>query len=333
MKAEILSLLRERKEYVSGQELCETFGVSRTAIWKAIGQLKKEGYSIEAVRNKGYKLVIGQGQEIYGQNELTSRIHTEWVGHPVYYYDTVGSTNVTAKQLGEEGAPHGTLVVADMQTAGRGRRGRSWESPADTNLYFTLLLRPEISADRAPMLTLVMALAVTAGIRNLLPQHAAEIAIKWPNDIVVRGKKVCGILTEMSLSVEQGSIDHVVIGVGINVRQASFPEELADKATSLQTAFAQELSRTELLTDICEAFESYYELFVEAGDLSLVRDTYNDLLVNRGRQVRVLDPAGEYDGVAEGIDETGKLRVSLPDGSVKEVFAGEVSVRGIYGYV
>ena len=183
------------------------------------------------------------------------------------------------------------------------------------------------------MLTLVMALAVTAGIQTVLPHHADEIGIKWPNDIVVQGKKVCGILTEMSLSVEQGSIDHVVIGVGINVKQTSFPEELADKAIGLQTAFSRELSRTELLTNICESFEKYYALFVTTGDLCLLIETYNDLLVNRGRQVRVLDPAGEYDGVAEGIDETGKLLVKLEDGTVREVYAGEVSVRGIYGYV
>ena len=336
MKAKILTLLRERGDYVSGQELCEIFGVSRTAVWKAIEQLKKEGYVIEAVRNKGYLLLekdAAASAEMFGQNELTSRMHTKWVGQPVYYYDTIGSTNIKAKQMGEEGSSHGTLIVADMQTDGRGRRGRAWESPAGTNIYYTLLLRPDMTTAQAPMLTLVMALAVIKGMQDTIPEHAQEIGIKWPNDIVIQGKKVCGILTEMSLSVEQGSIQYVVIGVGINVKPQKFPEELEDKATSLCEAFDREISRTELLTNICTAFEDYYALFEKAGDLSVLRQTYDALLVNRDREVCVLDPAGEYRGMARGIDEKGRLLVELADKTVTPVYAGEVSVRGIYGYV
>ncbi|MBR1930944.1 MAG: biotin--[Lachnospiraceae bacterium] len=336
MKAKILSLLRERGDYVSGQELCEKYGVSRTAIWKAIGQLKKEGYYIEAVRNKGYLLLeqnAPEGEEMYGQNELSSRMRTRWVGHPVYYFDTIGSTNAQAKKLGEEGGKHGTLIVADMQTAGRGRRGRVWDSPAGTNIYYTLLLRPDITPDQASMLTLVMAMAVTKGIQSTLPKHADAIGIKWPNDIVVDGKKVCGILTEMSLSVEQDSIQYVVIGVGINVKPQQFAPELADRATALCDAFKQDISRTELLTNICASFEECYETFVKEGNLTGLQRSYDALLVNRNREVCVLDPAGEYRGIARGIDERGRLLVELADGTRTEVYAGEVSVRGIYGYV
>ncbi|MGN1146710.1 MAG: biotin operon repressor, partial [Acetatifactor sp.] len=145
MKAQILSLLRERADYVSGQELCEHFGVSRTAVWKAVGQLKKEGYVIEAVQNRGYRLLEGTEpyrEEVYGQNELVSRMHTAWAGRELHFYESLGSTNVQAKQLAESGAAHGALVVADMQTAGRGRRGRGWVSPAGANIYFTIVLRP-----------------------------------------------------------------------------------------------------------------------------------------------------------------------------------------------
>jgi BirA family biotin operon repressor/biotin-[acetyl-CoA-carboxylase] ligase len=336
MKAEILTLLRERADYVSGQELCERYGVSRTAIWKAVEGLKKEGYEIEAVRNRGYRLMEGtnpENTEIFGRNELSSRMKTQWVGQPVYFYETIGSTNTQARTLSEQGAPHGTLVVADMQTAGKGRRGRVWESPAGSNLYFTLLLRPDMEVGRAPMLTLVMAMAVAEGIRQIAPGEADKIRIKWPNDIVIEGKKICGILTEMSLSVEQGSIDHVVIGVGINVKPQQFPAELADKATSLCEGLGKAVSRTELLVSVCKAFETYYEQFLKTGDLTGLQEEYGRLLVNKDREVCVLDPKGEYSGIARGIDNRGQLLVDLPDGSRKTVYAGEVSVRGIYGYV
>ena len=158
MKSEILALLRERGDHVSGQELCERFNVSRTAVWKAIGQLKKEGYRIEAVQNRGY--LLAEGDEMFGQHELESRMDTEWAGHPVKFYDTLGSTNLQAKMDAENGAREGTLIVADMQTAGRGRKGRAWSSPAGTNVYFTLILKPEFAVELSSMVTLVMGLAV-----------------------------------------------------------------------------------------------------------------------------------------------------------------------------
>ena len=172
MKAKILELLREKKDrvaagapeseaYVSGQELCEQFGVSRTAVWKAIGQLKKEGYVIEAVQTRGYRL-LDQTEEVYNQADIQSRLKTKWVAHPLQFFDSIDSTNIRAKLEAEQGAKSGLLVVSDMQSAGRGRRGRSWESPAGTNIYYTLMLKPDFSSDCAPMLTLVMALADTA---------------------------------------------------------------------------------------------------------------------------------------------------------------------------
>lgn len=326
MKAEILSLLRERGSYVSGQELCEHFNVSRTAVWKAVNQLKKEGYCIQAVQNRGYLLV--SEDEVFGQNELESRMDTEWAGHPVSFYETINSTNLRAKLDADNGAPEGALVVADMQTAGRGRRGRTWSSPAGLNVYFTLILKPRYVPDKASMVTLVMALAVAEGIRETC---GVEAGIKWPNDIVVNGKKVCGILTEMS--VEKDFIHHVVIGVGINVGLQEFAPELADTATSLQAECGRKVPKAALVANIMKAFEKYYESFREKTDLSDLVDSYNKMLVNREKTVRVLDPKGEYSGVAEGINELGELLVELPDGHVENVYAGEVSVRGVYGYI
>ena len=240
-----------------------------------------------------------------------------------------------AKLEAEQGAKSGLLVVSDMQSAGRGRRGRSWESPAGTNIYYTLMLKPDFSSDCAPMLTLVMALAVAKGIRQTLrrdsEEAAAKVGIKWPNDIVVDGKKVCGILTEMSM--EQGYIQHIVIGVGINVRKQEFPEEIRDRAAAIDEQCGFRISRSQLIADIMEAFEEDYEIFLRTHDLKGLRASYAELLVNQDREVCVLDPKGEYRGIARGINDQGELLVERPDGTVEEVYAGEVSVRGIYGYV
>lgn len=335
MKSEIITLLRQRGTYVSGQELCERFGVSRTAVWKAVEQLKKDGYQIEAVKNRGY-LLNEDATRVFGRTELESRIKTDRMGQTLYYYDSIDSTNIQAKRLAEEGAPDGTVIVADQQSAGRGRRGRGWASPAGTNLYFSLLLRPDIAPDKASMLTLVMALAVAEGIRATVDETSSQgiqVGIKWPNDIVIDGRKACGILTELSLSVEQGSIDYLVIGVGINVAKQEFPAELQGHAIALDEVANRPISRSELLNAILTAFEADYGDFLATKDLTRLKEQYDALLVNYGRQVRVLDPKGEYDGIARGIQTTGELIVELPDGNTKDVYAGEVSVRGIYGYI
>ncbi len=263
-------------------------------------------------------------------------LQTDWIGRTSYQYDTIDSTNAQAKREAAEGAAHGTLIMAEMQTAGKGRRGRIWESPAGANLYFSLLLRPEFSAEKASMLTLVMALAVANGIKKTIQgcidctEHSSP-QIKWPNDIVIHGKKVCGILTEMS--VKHNRIDYVVIGVGINVNRQEFSTELAEKATSLEAECGESFLREEVLENILKLFERYYAVFEQQGNLAMLREEYEQMLVNRNREVCILDPKGEYRGIATGITETGELCVELPDGSTTNVYAGEVSVRGVYGYV
>ncbi len=326
MKAKILALLREREEYVSGQELCQRFGVSRTAVWKAIGQLKKEGYCIEAVKNRGYLLV--PEEEVYGRHELESRMDTDWAGRPVFYYDELASTNLQAKLDAENGAGEGTLIVADMQTAGRGRKGKGWSSPAGTNVYFTLILKPDYDVEQASMVTLVMGMAVAEGIRATC---GVDARIKWPNDIVAGGRKLCGMLAEMS--VEREFIHYVVVGVGINVKEQVFPEEIADPATSLWQECGRKVSRGQLIVNVMKAFEARYKVFCSRRSLSGLVEEYNGMLVNKNREVRVLDPKGEFRGVSRGINEKGELLVELEDGSVTAVYAGEVSVRGVYGYV
>ena len=325
MKAEILTILKDTDGYVSGQELCELFGVSRTAVWKAMNQLKKEGYEIESVQNKGYHLV--KTPDILSKNELVSIRKTKWVGTEICYFDVTDSTNTQAKSLGEGDAPNGTLVVAGKQESGRGRRGRSFESPAGTGIFMTLLLRPEIEPQNASMLTLVSALAVAKGIEHMVD---LPVQIKWPNDIVINGKKVCGILTEMSAQMDY--VNYIVIGIGINVGNEEFPEEIKDVATSIYLESGKHVNRAMLIEKIWEEFEDYYELYEKTQDLSSLVKEYDSYLVNRGQKVRVLDSKEPYEGKAMGITDRGELIVDTWEAR-RLVSAGEVSVRGVYGYV
>lgn len=328
MKSELLKMLREADGYLSGQQLCNHFGVSRTAVWKVIQQLKEEGYEIEAVKNKGYR--IGSTPEIMTAEEIGSRLHTKWMAKNCIYLDSVDSTNNYAKRIAEEGAENGTLVIADLQTGGKGRRGRSWAAAKGTNVMMTLLLRPKIRPEHASRLTLLMAMAVADGIRRVT---GLEAGIKWPNDVVVHGKKVCGILTEMNTEVDY--INYVVIGTGINVNQnpEDFPEEIRATAGSLYGELGSCVSRAELTVCVMEALEKYYEVFLQTEDLSALYKDYNRICVNCGHEIRVLEPGHEYTGTTDGIDENGELVVRKTDGTVTRVYAGEVSVRGLYGYI
>ena len=325
-KTRILKKLLETDGYLSGQELCEQLGVSRTAVWKYMKQLKEEGYEIEAVQNKGY--CLKDVPDVLGESEIKSRLHTRWVGQTLYYYDEIDSTNTQIKRLAEEDAPHGTLAVADYQSRGKGRRGRAWDSPHGSAIYMSILFRPEIRPDRASMLTLVIGLSVTQAIRSNLGLQAQ---IKWPNDVVLNGKKLVGILTEMS--AQMNYIEYLVTGIGINANLREFPEELEDKATSLQKEIGHKVNRSALIAECMEKIEENYEIFVKTQDLSGLMAAYQEALVNQDQQVRVLEPGHEYTGVARGINAMGELLVEKEDGTVTEVYAGEVSVRGLYGYV
>ncbi len=251
-----------------------------------------------------------------------------WAGQKIIYEEQIDSTNEAAKRAGDAGEVHGTVFRADRQTAGKGRRGRSWHSEEENNLYFTILLRPELSPEKTSMLTLVMAYAVAKAIQECT---GLEAMIKWPNDMVVNGKKVCGILSEMKL--ERMTVDYCVIGVGINVGQKDFSEDIRETATSLSVESGQEMDCAVLLQAVLDCFEQAYESFMRVGSLASLQKEYNTLLINRDRQVRVLDPKGEYEGIAKGITETGELMVETAEGVCQRVYAGEVSVRGLYGYV
>lgn len=326
MKQKILALLKSTQGYISGQELCERFGVSRTAVWKAIKQLQTEGYQIEAVNNKGYHLV--GSADVMTKEEILDKLNTKWIGRELICYKETGSTNNDIKRAAEDGAGEGLVIVADTQNGGRGRRGRVWQSPPGTSIAVSLLLRPDIRPENASMLTLVSALAVARTMNEILP---GACSIKWPNDVLLHNKKVCGILTEMAAEPE--TIHYVVPGIGINVNQEEFPEDIRDIATSILIETGKKYDRSAFVAKFLAHFEEEYGIFMETQDLSGLIEEYNSILANKDKEVRVLDPKGEFSGIARGIDMRGQLQVELETGEITSVYAGEVSVRGIYGYV
>ena len=263
---------------------------------------------------------------IYNETTIADQIHTKWAGKTVHFARETDSTNLWIKRLAKEGAPEGTLALAEFQSAGRGRLGRSWEVPEGTSVMMSILLRPKFEPQYAPMLTLVMGMAVAKAVKKL----GFDVSIKWPNDVVVSHKKICGILTEMG--VRDGKIDYAVIGVGINVNIREFPEEMADKATSLYLESGKEFDRSQIPGLVMEAFEEYYEKFAATCDLSGLKEEYESILANYNQPVRVLAKE-PYEGVARGITDGGELLVEKTDGTIVAVSAGEVSVRGLYSYV
>lgn len=327
VKTEILKILRNTSGYVSGQELCKQLGVSRTAIWKVINHLKEEGYLIEAVSNKGYKLM--NTPDVISTSELESRINTEIIGQKIKYYEEVDSTNTVAKRIAEEKDTNGLLVIAEKQIQGKGRRGRNWDSPKGTGIFMSIILKPRINPSNASMLTLIAALSVIRSFKKLL---SVEAFIKWPNDIVINGKKVCGILTEMSAEIDY--INHVIVGIGINVSTKEFPSEISTVATSLFIEGNESISRAEIVSNILEEFETCYKVFLETENLVYLVEQYNKVLINMGREVRIMERDKEYLAIALGINERGELIVEESETKqIKHIIAGEVSVRGVYGYV
>ncbi len=247
----------------------------------------------------------------------------------VLFRESVDSSNEWVKELAEVYFPEGTVGITDAQTAGKGRLGRTWVSPGGENIYFSLLLRPEFAPEHASALTLVMGLSVAQAICDVT---GLPVGIKWPNDVVISRKKICGILTEMKADI--GKIHYVVIGTGINVNQTAFAEEIRSTATSLKIENGgKDAERGSLLAAVLIRFRENYLKYCETQNFALLTDAYNELLVSRGLRVRIEDPKGEFVATSRGITETGGLIVELEDGKTREITSGEVSVRGLYGYI
>ena len=279
---------------------------------------------------------IEKDEQYFPAGQFQECLRTERIARQVLWKEEIDSTNNWAREYAgsrcwtEEGTdPDGTLFVAEKQTGGKGRQGRIWTSPPGENIYMSLLLwKPEIKTVSASQLTLVMGLSVAQGIEALTGRKAG---IKWPNDVVYSGKKICGILTEMR--IQEGKPEHIVIGVGINVNQTEFSPELQDKATSVFLETEKKADRISGIARVMEYFEKNYRKFLRTEDLSLIKENYESLLLNKDQQVRIIEKTGQWQGIARGINNRGELLVEDSRGYMHEIMSGEVSVRGLYSYV
>lgn len=258
--------------------------------------------------------------------QIKKYMKTKWLGSNMIYEEWMDSTNTRAKGIGEENVMNEAVVVTKKQTAGRGRRGRNWISP-EGNCYFSVLVKPNIQVENASVITLVAALALTQAVKNVMELN---VQIKWPNDVVVNGKKLCGILTESSIDAD--GLKYVVIGVGVNANQKQFDAEIESMATSIVLQTGETVDCAHVIGEFLNCFENLFEVFLNTEDMTELMDQYNLLLVNRDREVRIIDQS-ERIGTAIGINEKGELLVRGADGDVEAVISGEVSVRGLYGYV
>lgn len=323
-KDEVLRLLRARKEPLSGQEMSRQLGVSRAAVWKAIEQLRAEGWQISAGTNRGYLL---EAEALTQQGVLRALGGHPWSGR-VTVLASVDSTNTRLRQLAAEGAPEGTVVIADHQTAGRGRRGRVFLSPPGVGIYLSVLLRPAVPPDRILHLTALVGSAACDAVEAVC---GVRPGIKWTNDLVIGKKKMSGILTELSVEAETREVAYVVSGIGVNCGEGSFPDELRDTATSLWLETGRPVDRCALAAELIRQFAAMNEgLFTQKQERlrRFARDCVTvgqDVKLVRGDETRLAH--------ADGIGPDGELLVTYPDGSREAVSSGEVSVRGMYGYL
>lgn len=326
MKEKILAILCGSPGYISGEKMSQELGVSRSMIWKVINGLREEGYQIDSVTNRGYRLVLVP--DLVSSEAIKPLLKTKVFGRAIYDYKEVDSTNIVAKAKARDGAKEGTVVIANSQSRGKGRLGKTWESPAGKGIWMSIVARPRIPIQEVSGITLVAGLAICKTIRRTtqLPAY-----IKWPNDIVVNGKKVCGILTEMSAEIDQ--VNYVVIGIGINVNTTSFPKELHKTATSLKIESGQDYMRKDIIAELLMAFEAYYDQYTKGKGLSEILDQYKELCITLKNDVRIINKNEEYWAKPVDIDDTGALIIDKKDGTRKRIASGEVSVRGIYGYI
>ena len=322
MRSRILELLRKAGEaYMSGEEIAGKLGVSRTAVWKHVKELREAGYKIKSRSRSGYTLE--ETPDCLLPGEIKNGLRTRFVGKDIVFFEEVDSTNRVAKQLAQKGAAAGAVVVAEAQGKGRGRLERPYFSPAGKGIWFSVILRPHILPQEAPKCTLLAAVAVAMAMKRF----GLKAEIKWPNDILHEGKKLTGILTEMSAEIDR--INYIVIGTGINVNieEEEFPEELRDKATSLSIMKGEKLPRVAFFQAVLEALDELCTVLEEEGFAPIVA-RWREYAVTLGQDVHVIGATGRgsFDGRAVDIDEEGALLVETADG-VRRVLAGDVSIR------
>lgn len=318
LKEKILELLQSTDGYISGEKMSEEVNISRAAVWKHIKKLRSEGFEIHSVTNKGYRLI--NSPDIISPEKIKQLLTTEFIGRHIFFCDTIDTTNDWAKSNSDQ--PDGSVFIAEVQTHGKGSRGRHWTSPRGSGIWHTILLKPPISPMQVSQITLIAGLAACQAI-------GGNAMIKWPNDIVIDGKKISGTLTEMSAEINM--VNYVVCGIGINVNTTQFPDDLNDKATSMYIQHGKTFDRNEIIARLLNRFEYYYNKYVNSGLESIMND-YRQSCVTIGREVQVIFNKETVLGLAVDVDNEGRLTVQTENGII-HVTSGEVSVRGIYGYI
>ncbi len=332
---QILKILQQTDDFTSGEWISDTLGISRTAVWKAVNKLKSKGYSIESVPHRGYRFI--SAADILSKNELSPLYSAKMIGKQIVYSETCASTNDEAKSGGLRGDTEGTVYITDLQTKGRGRMGRDWHAEAKKGIALSILLKPMISPAQIMPISLLAGLCICKALEEVTD---LSCQVKWPNDVVINGKKVAGVLIEMSTVGEM--VQFIVLGMGINVNESRFPLEISPTATSLFLETGLSGSRKGIVCKVLEHFERDYFRWIEELDESGTHsansvipsyiEEYKARCVNLGRQVTVYQRDQIYTGVAKDITPGGELLLVLPNGEERVVLSGEVSVRGIYGY-
>lgn len=320
-KKTVIDILRDNRDYVSGEAMSDVLGISRNAVHKHVKSLRKRGYRIVGVSRRGYRLEDEPSR--LSMAHVTTRTEKTMFGHSFRYHDEIESTNVEAKALALRGAPEGTVVVAEAQTAGRGRLGRRWTSPAGKGLLFSVILRPPLPMSEAHLLTLVAAAAAAEAIEKHV---AAPVAIKWPNDLFIGDRKVGGIL--MEVAGEQDEVDWVVLGIGLNVNTefSELPVALRRTATSLKMVNGETVDRSEVLAGLLLSLESHYKTAARGGfGRALTAFRERDYLL--ARTISVETRQGPVVGAAAGIDDRGALLVELPERRIRSFHAGDVTLQ------
>lgn len=312
----ILSLFRETDDYLSGEELSRKLGITRAAVWKHIEKLRAEGYNIVAQPHSGYKL-LGLPDKLI-PSEIAWKLSTSIIGRKIYSYDKANSTMDIAIDLASRGEPEGACIFAEEQAAGRGRLGRSWASPKGKGIYLSIILRPNITPLEAPKVTLLCAVAAAKAVRE---ETSLPALIKWPNDILINGRKVAGILTEMNAEVD--TVKFIIIGIGININ--ALKSELPQGATSIKEELGDGLSRVEFTQAFLRRLDKDYEVFLKEGFKPTITE-WRDLSFTLGSRVKVKLPNKELEGQAMDVDDTGALVVRLDSGFVERILAGDVIV-------
>ena len=318
-KEKILSLLRlSRNAFVSGEELARKCGISRTMVWKHIKTLERDGFAIEAVPSQGYRITAEP--DLLRKSDISAGLKTKLIGKRIHLFPEIASTNTLAMEMASAGASEGTVVIAERQTEGKGRLGRKWISPKG-NLYLSVILRPRIPMHRAPLITLMGAVAVAAAIRTTCELTAG---IKWPNDILISGRKVSGLLTEMS--AEQDRIRHLVLGIGVDVNMdlGQFPTDIQSLTTTLAKESGTAINRTALLQQVLRDLEHWYRKFL-ANDAEILEE-WTKMNVTVGNRVAVGGASEILEGLAQGIDHEGRLLLRLDNGTIRTVAAGDVTI-------